>query len=69
MNCKFSTYGMKIQRGLIEKFVIMNTKLMLGQSRGFSLLQFYAVLPKALVFWLDGGEEGKLLACSFLMVV
>lgn len=40
--------------------MIISTELMLGQSRGFNLLQFYAVPPKALVFWLDGGEEGKL---------
>lgn len=41
-------------------FVIMNTKLILCQSRGFSLLWFYAILPKELVFWSDDGEEGKL---------
>lgn len=69
MNSKSTMYGMKIQRGLTGKFVIANTKLMLGQSRGFSLLRFYSVLPKALVFCLDSGEEGKLLACLSLMVV
>jgi len=55
--------GRKIPRGLIEKFVKTNTKLLLGQSRGFSLLRFCAILHKALsalAGWWGGGQTRSL---------